>query len=87
MFKLIPEASTVLRDAWSVRLMVLALAVVWLEGPLTTLVQYIAGGSLRSQLIAQAIVSTVMLLAIYARVVVQARMQERIQTRATNADQ
>ncbi|NTI22367.1 hypothetical protein G6M87_10910 [Rhizobium rhizogenes] len=78
MFKHIPEPWTVLKHAWSVRLMVLALAVVWLEGPLTTVVQFYAGEGLLSQVVGQAIVSTVMVLAIYARVVVQNRMQEHV---------
>jgi type VI protein secretion system component VasK len=76
--KLIPEAWTVLKHAWSVRFIVLALAVVWLEGPLTTLIAYFAGEGLLSQLASQAIISTVMVAAIYARVVAQDRMQERV---------
>ena len=58
--------------------MVVALAVVWLEGPLTTVVQFYAGEGLFSQIVGQAIVSTVMVAAIYARVVVQNRLQERV---------
>lgn len=76
--KLIPEAWTVLRHAWSVRFIVLAAALVWLEGPITTIAGYLVGEGLLSQLAAQAVISTCMVAAIYARVVLQNRLQERV---------
>ncbi|TDW21081.1 hypothetical protein EV128_12250 [Rhizobium azibense] len=78
MFKLIPEPWTVLKHAFSVWIMVVCIGLIWLEGPLTTLVQYYAGEGLLSQLAAQAVTSTLMVAAIYARVVAQDRLQERV---------
>ena len=78
MFKLIPEPVTVLLHSANVRIIVLCIALVWLAGPITILAGYLMGEGLLSQLAAQAVISTFMVAAIYARVVLQNRLQERV---------
>lgn len=73
-----PEAWTVLKHAWSVRISIACVVLIWLEGPITTVVQFFAGSSFWSQMIAQGVISTMMVAAIYARVVAQDRLQARI---------
>jgi hypothetical protein len=77
--KLIPEAATVLIHAWSSRLMVICVLLQLLEQPIVDAIQqWITGYSWWTREIVQVLIAAVGVLAIWARVTFQSKLQQKI---------
>lgn len=77
--KLVPEAWTVLVHAWSSRLMVICVLLQLLEQPITDAIQqWITGYSWWTREIVQILIAAIGVLAIWARVTFQSKLQQKI---------
>ncbi|NTF43061.1 hypothetical protein [Rhizobium rhizogenes] len=77
--KLVPEAWTVLVHAWSSRLMVICVLLQLLEQPISDAIQqFITGYSWWMRETVQILIAAVGVLAIWARVTFQSKLQQKI---------
>lgn len=75
---LIPHAKTVLKHAWSVRLMALASILIFMEPVLSAGAQYITVDSVWVQMAVASAIGLVGVAAIWARVTFQTNLNEKI---------
>jgi hypothetical protein len=79
--KLVPEAWTVLRHSWSVRIMAICVIFILLEQPLTDGLQfYLVGYSWWLREAVNVAIAAVGLIAIAARGIFQQKLQEKVTT-------
>ncbi len=77
--KLVPEAWTVLLHAWSSRLMIICVVLQLFEQPIADAIQQgITGYSWWTREFVQVLIAAVGVLAIWARVTFQSKLQEKI---------